>query len=173
MNSWMRDPYITRNGLNDGFNETQRGSPNGTSIIPLRSYAQNNFIINGHNGLFGIDRDDGSKFVNDTHNFMVWGGCKSWVGHSKPCDRECALHAPPLLSVAMLADCRWLFGRQRDRLSRLAKASRHCLRWFYVPNLHQWQLCEHVLSRQRLYQRERCVLECISLQQQVAQRHHL
>lgn len=37
---------------------------------------------------FPIDHDDGSQYYNDTANFMVWGGCKNFRGHSKSCDHN-------------------------------------------------------------------------------------
>ena len=36
-------------------------------------------FLNGYNGVWTIDHDDGSQFFNDTHNLMLWGGCKNYV----------------------------------------------------------------------------------------------
>jgi hypothetical protein len=34
-------------------------------------HIENNFIINGYNGVWSIDHDDGSQFYNDSNNVMV------------------------------------------------------------------------------------------------------
>ena len=33
--------------------------------------------------MWTIDHDDGSQYFNDTGNFMVWGGCKNYLGNHK------------------------------------------------------------------------------------------
>ena len=30
--------------------------------------------------------------MNDTHNFMVWGGCKNFLGNSKHCAHNVIVH---------------------------------------------------------------------------------
>ena len=37
-------------------------------------------------------QDDGSQFYNDTNNVMLWGGCKSYKGHSKLCSSNFILY---------------------------------------------------------------------------------
>jgi len=71
-NSWDRQPYVT---LHD----------KDLSIIPQQNKITKNFIINGYNSVWTIDHDDGSAFYNDTQNFMVYGGCKNYLGHDKSC----------------------------------------------------------------------------------------
>ena len=61
-------------------------------LTPLRTFSLQNFIVNGYNGVWGIDHDDGSQFYNDTGNLMVWGGCKNYRGHSKSCDHNTILY---------------------------------------------------------------------------------
>jgi hypothetical protein len=87
-----RQPYITMNGVSDGFNVTERGGPPGSSVIMARNYVEGNFIINGHAGMWCLDRDDGSQFVNDTGNVLLFGGCKQNSGNSQSCDNNLILY---------------------------------------------------------------------------------
>eukprot|EP01065_Artemidia_motanka_P001871 TRINITY_DN10870_c0_g4_i4.p1 TRINITY_DN10870_c0_g4~~TRINITY_DN10870_c0_g4_i4.p1 ORF type:complete len:838 (+),score=319.04 TRINITY_DN10870_c0_g4_i4:49-2562(+) len=87
-NSWDRQPYLTRSGVDDGFPDFLKMGLKGASIIKAQCHITKNFIINGYNGVWTIDHDDGSQFYNDTSNFMVWGGCKNYLGHSKSCDHN-------------------------------------------------------------------------------------
>mmetsp|Transcript_6076 Transcript_6076/g.11612 ORF Transcript_6076/g.11612 Transcript_6076/m.11612 type:complete len:955 (+) Transcript_6076:182-3046(+) len=91
-NTWDRTPYITGNGVEDGYNEIQRGSPNGTSVLNAPAFVTSNFIINGHNGYWALDHDDGSQFCHDTHNVLAWGGYKNFLGHSKNCAHNLILY---------------------------------------------------------------------------------
>jgi len=72
-NSWDRQPYLTFN--TNGI----------VSIIPDPTIITKNFIINGYNSVWTIDHDDGSAYYNDTKNFMIYGGCKNYLGHDKAC----------------------------------------------------------------------------------------
>jgi hypothetical protein len=92
LNSWDRQPYITKNGVDDGFNVSLRGGPPGSSVIMARNYVTKNFIINGHAGMWTLDRDDGSQFVNDTGNVLMYGGCKQNSGNSQTCDHNLMLY---------------------------------------------------------------------------------
>lgn len=74
-NSWDRQPYVTPQFCHWG----------GPSILPLPNVINKNFIINGYNGVWSLDHDDGSAFYNDTSNFLVFGGCKNYLGHDKSC----------------------------------------------------------------------------------------
>ena len=88
-NSWDRQPYLTDNGVRDGF--PPRAKPPGlghASLIARQSHVHHNFIINGYSGVWAIDHDDGSQRYNDTANLMVWGGCKNFLGNSKSCDHN-------------------------------------------------------------------------------------
>lgn len=113
-NSWDRQPYLTVNGVDDGFNGTTCPfCPRGTSMIKANDTITRNFIINGYNGVWTIDHDDGSQFYHDIYNFMVFGvrraaprmpvaaaaaapadaaattqGCKNYLGNSKRCDHN-------------------------------------------------------------------------------------
>ena len=72
-NSWDRIPYITKRA-------------NGTfGATPIPHQVRQNFIINGYNGVWALDHDDGSSHYNDTANFLVYGGCKNFRGNNKRC----------------------------------------------------------------------------------------
>ena len=49
------------------------------SILKKHDLITKNFLINGYNGVWTIDHDDGSQYMNDTGNVMVWGGCKNFL----------------------------------------------------------------------------------------------
>ena len=42
-------------------------------------------IVNGYNGVWSLDHDDGSSYYNDSSNFLVFGGCKNYKGDHKIC----------------------------------------------------------------------------------------
>eukprot|EP01043_Picozoa_sp_COSAG02_P014017 COSAG02_NODE_570_length_20203_cov_8.049990_7_plen_200_part_00 len=71
--SWDRTPYVTKR--DDGT----------TSFVPLRNHITQNFVINGYNGVWSLDHDDGSSYYNDTQNLLVFGGCKNFKGDHKIC----------------------------------------------------------------------------------------
>eukprot|EP00456_Euglypha_rotunda_P058091 TRINITY_DN48206_c0_g1_i7.p1 TRINITY_DN48206_c0_g1~~TRINITY_DN48206_c0_g1_i7.p1 ORF type:complete len:261 (-),score=33.77 TRINITY_DN48206_c0_g1_i7:10-792(-) len=92
-NSWDRQPYFTYNGINDGYtSSTCSNCPPGASIIKAPDFITQNFIINGYSSVWTIDHDDGSQFMNDTKNVMVWGGCKNYLGNSKSCDNNLIIY---------------------------------------------------------------------------------
>jgi len=72
-NSWDRQPYLTKVGSNSGP----------PSLIPAESYLTNNFFINNYASTWPIDHDDGSCYYTDRFNFLVYGGYKNYLGHSK------------------------------------------------------------------------------------------
>ena len=72
-NSWDRQPYLTDVGSLDGF----------PSLTPAESNITNNFFINNYHSTWPIDHDDGSCYYTDTYNFLVYGGYKNYLGHSK------------------------------------------------------------------------------------------
>lgn len=92
VNSWDRQPYLTRNGVVDGFTDTQRLGLAGTSIVKARCSIEGNMIINGYNGVWAVDHDDGSQYFNDTGNVMLWAGCKNYRGNSKSCAHNLILY---------------------------------------------------------------------------------
>ena len=59
-NSWDRQPYWTHSGVDDGFKDSR-----GRSYIKAIDTVAQNFIINGYNGVWTIDHDDGR---------WAWGG---------------------------------------------------------------------------------------------------
>lgn len=71
-NSWDRQPYLTRVG--DG------STP---SLTPAQSNITQNFFINNYHSTWPIDHDDGSCYYYDTKNFLVYGGYKNYLGHTK------------------------------------------------------------------------------------------
>ena len=72
VNSWDRQPYLTE--VRDG------ASP---SLTPETSYINQNFIINNYHSTWPLDHDDGSCYYEDTYNYLVYGGYKNYLGHSK------------------------------------------------------------------------------------------
>jgi len=82
-NSWDRQPYWTVNGVDDGFDDSH-----GRSYVKAMDIIIGNFIINGYNSVWTIDHDDGSQFMTDHGNFMIWGGCKNYRGNSKWCENN-------------------------------------------------------------------------------------
>ena len=72
-NSWDRQPYLT---------DVDQG-PESPSLTPAENYITNNFLINNYHSTWPIDHDDGSCYYTDTYNFLVYGGYKNYLGHSK------------------------------------------------------------------------------------------
>ena len=70
-NSWDRLPYLT---------DVKTGT---ASLISALSNVTRNFIINTYNSLYPIDHDDGSCYYLDTYNYLIYGGYKNYLGHSK------------------------------------------------------------------------------------------
>eukprot|EP00658_Telonema_sp_P-2_P062380 TRINITY_DN51040_c0_g1_i2.p1 TRINITY_DN51040_c0_g1~~TRINITY_DN51040_c0_g1_i2.p1 ORF type:complete len:398 (-),score=92.79 TRINITY_DN51040_c0_g1_i2:286-1479(-) len=91
-NSWDREPYLTYSGVEDGFTPADKLGFANASILKQHDTITANFIINGYNGVWAIDHDDGSQRFNDTANLMVWGGCKNFLGNHKSCDHNVILH---------------------------------------------------------------------------------
>ena len=71
-NSWDRVPYLTM--VKDGKTP---------SLTPSENKINQNFLINNYHSTWPIDHDDGSCYYLDTYNFMVYGGFKNFLGHSK------------------------------------------------------------------------------------------
>jgi hypothetical protein len=42
--------------------------------------------------MWSLDRDDGSQFVNDTGNVLLYGGCKQNLGNSQTCDHNLIIY---------------------------------------------------------------------------------
>jgi hypothetical protein len=70
-NSWDRQPYLTA---------VRNGNP---SLTPAQSNITRNFIINNYHSTWPLDHDDGSCYYYDTYNYLVYGGYKNYLGHSK------------------------------------------------------------------------------------------
>ena len=71
-NSWDRLPYLTE--VRDGKTP---------SLTPTESTINQNFILSNYHAKWPIDHDDGSCYYLDTYNFIVYGGFKNYLGHSK------------------------------------------------------------------------------------------
>ena len=71
-NSWDRQPFLTK--VRDGHTP---------SLIPATSNLTLNLFINNYHSVWPIDHDDGSCYYLDTLNFLVYGGYKNYLGHSK------------------------------------------------------------------------------------------
>ena len=72
INTWDRQPYLT--------DAVQPGVP---SLRQHNSYIHHNLLFSNYHSLFPIDHDDGSCFYEDSYNFLVYGGKKNYLGHSK------------------------------------------------------------------------------------------
>ena len=70
-NSWDRLPYLT---------DVRNGTP---SLFPAQNNMTRNFFINNYHSAWPIDHDDGSCYYYDTFNYLVYGGSKNYLGHSK------------------------------------------------------------------------------------------
>ena len=70
-NTFDRQPYITT---------VRNGTP---SVFKAQSNMTRNFIINNYHSTWPIDHDDGSCYYYDTYNYLVYGGYKNYLGHSK------------------------------------------------------------------------------------------
>jgi hypothetical protein len=72
INTWDRQPFLS--------DAVQPGLP---SVWEHYSYIHHNTIFNNYNCLWPIDHDDGSSFYEDSYNFIIYGGKKNFLGHSK------------------------------------------------------------------------------------------
>ena len=72
INSWDRQPFLT--------DAVQSDIP---SLWQHESYIHHNAIINNYNSVWPLDHDDGSCFYEDSYNFLIYGGKKNYLGHSK------------------------------------------------------------------------------------------
>ena len=70
-NSWDRQPFLS---------DISDATP---SLTPAQSNITRNFIINNYHSTWPLDHDDGSCYYYDTYNFLVYGGYKNYLGHSK------------------------------------------------------------------------------------------
>ncbi len=72
INSWDRQPFLS--------DAVQPGVP---SLWQHTSYIHHNTLVNNYRSVWPLDHDDGSCFYEDSYNFMVYGGKKNFLGHSK------------------------------------------------------------------------------------------
>lgn len=69
-NSWDRLPYLT-----------ETTGKKSTAVV--ESEIQHNLMWNNYHSTWPIDHDDGSCFFFDHNNFLMYGGAKNYLGHSK------------------------------------------------------------------------------------------
>jgi hypothetical protein len=72
INSWDRQPFLT--------DAVQSGLP---SLWQHESYIHHNTLVTNYHSVWPIDHDDGSCFYEDSYNFLIYGGKKNYLGHSK------------------------------------------------------------------------------------------
>lgn len=72
INSWDRQPYLS--------DALEPGVP---SLQQRESYIHHNVLFNNYRSVWPIDHDDGSCYYEDSYNFLVYGGKKNYLGHSK------------------------------------------------------------------------------------------
>jgi hypothetical protein len=72
INSWDRQPYLS--------DAMEPGVP---SLRQHGSYIHHNVLFNNYRSVWPIDHDDGSCYYEDSYNFLVYGGKKNYLGHSK------------------------------------------------------------------------------------------
>ena len=87
LNSWDRQAYWTWSGVDDGFHD-----PRGRSFLRAWDINERNLMLNGYNGVWAYDHDDNSQFVVDRSSFMIFGGCKNYLGHHKNCTGNVILY---------------------------------------------------------------------------------
>ena len=72
INTWDRQPFLS-DGLTSGV----------PSLWQHPSYIHHNTLINNYHSVWPLDHDDGSCFYEDSYNFLIYGGKKNFLGHSK------------------------------------------------------------------------------------------
>jgi len=79
-NSWDRLPFYT--------NTTGVAS---TDVV--ESQIRHNIMWNNYHSTWPIDHDDGSCYYHDHDNFLIYGGAKNYLGHSKRNERNYYIYA--------------------------------------------------------------------------------
>ena len=77
INTFDRNPYITK--VQDGMNP---------SLLIAQSTITRSFVINNYHSTWPLDHDDGTCYYFDTYNFLVYGGFKNYLGHSKVVEKN-------------------------------------------------------------------------------------
>jgi hypothetical protein len=94
INSWDRQPYLT--------DAVQPGLP---SLWQHVSYIHHNTLFNNYRSVWPIDHDDGSCFYEDSYNFLVYGGKKNYLGHSKTDHHEIYVYSDASSGVFVSKAC--------------------------------------------------------------------
>jgi hypothetical protein len=87
INTWDRQPYLT--------DAVQRGLP---SVWQHVNYIHHNILFKDYHSGYPIDHDDGSCFYEDSYNFLLYGGRKNYLGHSKTDHHEIYVYTSRCLS---------------------------------------------------------------------------
>jgi hypothetical protein len=82
INTWDRQPYLT-----------DAVTPGVPSLWQHESYTHHNTLFINYRAVWPIDHDDGSCFYEDSYNFLVYGGKKNYLGHSKTDHHEIYVYA--------------------------------------------------------------------------------
>ena len=103
MNSWDRMPFITtydsgkpstkpkqtyvKSSEQDSYRSHHTIMPNDYNPITIvtSSDIRQNFVMANYHAVWPLDHDDGSCYYYDYDNVLVYGGFKTYLGHSKIC----------------------------------------------------------------------------------------
>lgn len=77
-----RQPYLTMNGVDDGWTPSQKLQSRGSMIKKWDQIAKN-FWINGYNGVWTIDHDDGSQFMVQQQHQVHFVYIAAWLAPGK------------------------------------------------------------------------------------------
>ena len=83
MNTWDRMPFITLYDSGEPSTKPQQ-TLICTDSVRCREIRQN-FVIANYHAVWPLDHDDGSCYYYDYDNVLVYGGFKTYLGHSKIC----------------------------------------------------------------------------------------
>lgn len=91
-NSWDRLPYLTK----------VVGKKASTEVV--ESQVRHNFMWNNYHSTWPIDHDDGSCFYHDHDNWLMYGGAKNYLGHSKKNMQNYYIYADLSASAICMVD---------------------------------------------------------------------
>ena len=79
-NSWDRLPFYTK-------------TTGAASVAVVESQVRHNLMWNNYHSTWPIDHDDGSCYYHDHDNFLMYGGAKNYLGHSKRNEKNYYIYA--------------------------------------------------------------------------------
>ena len=62
------------------------------TTVQLSIHVRPIYVNSMETGVWSLDRDDTSQFINDVGNWLVWGGSKDYLGSHKTCDSNFILY---------------------------------------------------------------------------------